>query len=70
MNWTEQTIRSILSDMAAENPLACRALLDISAVEFTGEVRTMAVSIQQRPVLMINMNFCRQHLQSESDVKC
>ncbi|MFM8348439.1 MAG: hypothetical protein ACKOAR_10410 [Bacteroidota bacterium] len=70
MNWTEQTIRSILSDMAAENPLACRALLDISAVEFTGDVRTMAVSIQQRPVLMINMNFCRQHLQSESDVKC
>lgn len=70
MNWTEQTIRSIVQDMAAENPLACKALLDITAVEFTSQVNSMAVSLEARPTLMINLEFCRKNLQTETDVKC
>ena len=70
MAWTEQTIRAIVSDMAAENPLACKALLDISAVEFTNSVPTMAISLEERPVLRINLTFCREHLTTESEVKC
>ena len=70
MNWTEQTIRAIVCDMAAENPLACKALLDISDVVFTNNVSSMAISLEKRPELRINLDFCRKHLMTESEVKC
>lgn len=70
MNWTEQRIRDIISDMASENTMACRSLMDISAIEFTDRVPTMAVTLGERPVLCINLSFCIEHLQSENDVKC
>jgi len=70
MNWTEATLRTLVSDMAAENPLACKALLDISKIEFTETVPTMAISLSKRPVLRINLEFCRAHLRTESEVKC
>ena len=69
MKWSEQQIKYIIQDMMDENPLACRALFSISEVKFTNKVPTMAVSLAEHPVLNINLTFCRQHLQSEEDVK-
>lgn len=69
MKWTERQIGYVVADMAEENPLACRALLKITEVAFTAEVPTMAVSLTDRPALLINLDFCRNHLQSENDVK-
>lgn len=69
MSWTEKQIRFIIQDMIAENPLACRALLEISDIEFTDKVKTMAVSLSAKPVLKINPGFCNRHLKSENDVK-
>ena len=70
MNWTEQRIRDIIADVITENPMACRSLLEISAIEFTDRVPTMAVSLGEQPVLCINLGFCTTHLRSENDVKC
>lgn len=69
MNWTEQQIKYIIQDFTDENPLACRALLMITDIEFTVKIPTMAVSLSKNPVLKINLTFCREHLQSEDDVK-
>ncbi|MCX6274411.1 MAG: hypothetical protein NTV09_04305 [Bacteroidetes bacterium] len=69
MNWTEQQIKYIIRDFTDENPLACRALLMITDIEFTLKIPTMAVSLSKKPVLKINLTFCREHLQSEDDVK-
>ncbi|HAD33712.1 MAG TPA: hypothetical protein DCF44_04320 [Chitinophagaceae bacterium] len=69
MEWTEKQLRYIIQDMADENPLACRALFKITDVEFTTMVPTMAVTLSKNPVLKINPAFCREHLQSEDDVK-
>ena len=57
MSWTEKQIRYIIQDMIEENPLACRALLEISEIVFTDKVPTMAVSLSERPVLNINPKF-------------
>lgn len=70
MNWTENAIRNIVPDLASENLLACRALLDISNIEFTEDVSSMAVSLGEKPVLKINLDFCKQNLQTEDEVKC
>ena len=70
MNWTEQRIRDIITDMTAENPMACRSLLEISEIQFTENVPTMAVTLSGTPTLKINMTFCREHLTCENDVKC
>jgi predicted metal-dependent peptidase len=69
MEWTEKQIRYIIQDMTDENPLACRALFTITNVEFTTKIPTMAVTLSKSPVLKINLEFCREHLQSENDVK-
>ncbi|NCC73585.1 MAG: hypothetical protein EOM06_09320 [Sphingobacteriia bacterium] len=69
MKWTEKQIRYIIQDMIEENPLACRALLEISEIVFTEKVPTMAVSLSAKPVLNINPIFCNQHLKTENDVK-
>jgi len=69
MNWTEKQIKFIIQDMIEENPLACSALFKISSIEFTENVDTMAVKISSNPILYINLNFCRQHLLCENDVK-
>lgn len=69
MKWTEKQIKSIVQDMAEENLLFSKALLKISDIDFTAEVPTMAVSLSDRPLLEINLNFCNQYLKSDNDVK-
>lgn len=69
MNWTEQQIQYIIHEMAEENTLACKALFSISRIRFTREVKTMSVNLSSHPELLINLDFCRQHLEKESDVK-
>jgi len=69
MNWTENQIHFIIQDLIEENPLACSGLFKVSAIEFSNKVDTMAVSIAAKPILYINLDFCRKHLECENDVK-
>ena len=69
MNWTEKQITNIVTELAEENPLACRALLSIVSIRYTPEVNTLAVTLSSRPELLINKEFCDRHMNSEDDVK-
>lgn len=69
MEWTEREIRHIIQDMIEENPLACRSLLSISEIEFTDSVETMAVTLSEKSILKINLDFCNNYLRNENNVK-
>lgn len=69
MDWTEKQIKYIVAELAEENPLACQALYRIAEIQFSSDVPTMAVSLEENPRLYINLNFCKEHLRTEYDVK-
>lgn len=61
--------RSLLQETIDENPLACRAVLSICRVDFTGEVETLSVSLGSPSVLRVNLGFLRRHCETEKHVK-
>ncbi len=69
MIWTEQQIEYIIREMAEDNTLACKALFSISRIRFTDTVKTMSVTLSGHPELLINLKFCHDYLETESDVK-
>lgn len=70
MKLTETYIKDVIQDLAEENPLACYSLFSITEIVFTEEVPTLAVSLEIRPTLSINMAFLRKNVQQETDIKC
>lgn len=69
MRWNLERVQAVLSDLAAENPFACEALLSISSVKFSKRTSSLSVSIRRRPVLSINSDFLEQHVLSEIDLR-
>lgn len=67
MNATE--FRALLGVMIDENPLAVRALLRIVDVEFTTAIPTLAVTLEEKPRLLVNLEFVSAHCADESQVK-
>jgi len=61
--------RSILTELIDENPLAIRAVLRILGVEFTTDVPTLAVTCEERPRLLVNLDFVSRHCHSDAEVK-
>ncbi|MFM7730393.1 MAG: hypothetical protein ACKO6L_05100 [Flavobacteriales bacterium] len=68
--WTKEKIEYVLLEMVEENQLASRALYSILDIQLTQHVRTLAVSLSAKPTLMINLDFCNQHVICENDMKC
>ena len=62
-------VRGLLGELVDENPFAIRAVLKILAVEFTEEVPTLAVTAEERPRLLINLGFVREHCRTPEHVK-
>ena len=62
-------VRGLLAELIDENPLAIRAVLKILAVEFTDSVPTLAVTNEERPRLLINLDFIKQHCRTAEHVK-
>jgi len=60
---------AILAELTDENPLAVRALLRILSVEFTDRVPTLAVTMEERPRLLVNLDFVTRHCHSDTQVK-
>ena len=60
---------SIYQELIEENPLAIRAVLKVLHVEFTDEVPTLAVTCEDRPRLLVNLGFVREHCRTEAHVK-
>lgn len=66
---TPQRFRTLLAELIDENPFAIRAVLKILEVEFTERVPTMAVTREQRPRLLVNLTFVKEHCVTDDHVK-
>jgi len=62
-------VRGLLAELVDENPFAIRAVLKILAIEFTDSVPTLAVTCEERPRLLINLGFVREHCRTAEHVK-
>jgi len=62
-------VRGLLQELIDENPFAIRAVLKILSVEFTDTVPTLAVTADERPRLLINLGFVREHCRTAEHVK-
>ena len=60
---------NVYRELIDENPLAIRAVLKVLRVEFTDTVPTLAVTCEQRPRLLVNLAFVREHCRTEAHVK-
>jgi predicted metal-dependent peptidase len=66
---TAGEFHSVYRELIDENPLAIRAVLKVLCVEFTDTVPTLAVTCEQRPRLLVNLAFLREHCSTEAHVK-
>ncbi|TVQ40554.1 MAG: hypothetical protein EA370_03505, partial [Wenzhouxiangella sp.] len=60
---------AILAELTEDNPLAVRAVLRILTVEFTGQIPTLAVTLEERPRLLVNLAFVAEHCHTDNEVK-
>ena len=60
---------NVYRELIDENPLAIRAVLKVLCVEFTDTVPTLAVTCEERPRLLVNLEFVREHCRTEAHVK-
>ncbi|MFH1723333.1 MAG: hypothetical protein ABII00_01805, partial [Elusimicrobiota bacterium] len=65
----EAEFKAVLRELVDENPFAVRAALQILALGFTGEVPTLAVTCEDRPRLLVNLSFVREHCRTQAHVK-
>ena len=66
---TAREFHNVYRELIDENPLAIRAVLKVLRVEFTDTVPTLAVTCEQRPRLLVNLAFVREHCRTEAHVK-
>lgn len=66
---TESRFRQLLIELIDENPFAIRAVLRILEVEFTPKVQTLAVTCEERPRLLVNLDFVATHCRTDAQVK-
>ena len=66
---TARDFHNVYRELIDENPLAIRAVLKVLCVEFTDTVPTLAVTCEQRPRLLVNLAFVREHCRTEAHVK-
>ena len=69
MIWTEQRIKYLISDLTDENLFACHTLLSDLSISFTDEVKTLTISLEDRPELLLNPAFLQQNIHTEPDFK-
>jgi hypothetical protein len=65
----ERRFRDLIAELIDENPFAIRAVLRILRVEFTSKVATLAVTCEERPRLLVNLDFVRAHCRTDDEAK-
>src|SRR5512143_1999027 len=65
----EPRFRDLVAELIDENPFAIRAVLRILGIEFTADVPTLAVTCEERPRLLVNLAFVREHCRADTEVK-
>jgi hypothetical protein len=66
---TPAQFHAIYRELADENPFAIRAVLKVLCVDFTEEVPTLAVTLEARPRMLVNLAFVAAHCATEAEVK-
>ena len=69
MNLSPADFKTILSELVDENPLACRGVLRLCGTEFTDTIKTAQVTLGQRSILRVNLDFLRTHCATPEHVK-
>ncbi len=69
MRWTEDRITALIIELMEENAIAIRPVLQILETRFTSDVETLAVSLESKPILQINLQFVSDHCQTDEHVK-
>jgi predicted metal-dependent peptidase len=62
-------LTGLLQELVDENPFAIRAVLRICEVRFTCKVPTLAVTCEDRPALLVNLDFISENCRNDSEVK-
>ncbi len=65
----ENNFRNILFELIEENPFAIRAVLRILSIEFSTKIPTLCVTREERPRLMVNLDFVNQNCRTDAQVK-
>ena len=65
----ERYFLSIYHELIDENPFAARAVLKILDVTFSQSVPTLAVTCEDHPRLLVNLDFVSRHCRTEEQVK-
>ena len=65
----ETRFRALVEELVDENPFAIRAVLRILGIEFTADVPTLAVTCEERPRMLVNLDFVREHCRTDAEVK-
>jgi hypothetical protein len=60
---------SLLQELIDENPFAIRAALRILKVEYTADIPTLAVTCEDQPRLLVNLQFLGKHAKTEEHAK-
>jgi hypothetical protein len=69
MRLTEDRFMNLMAELVDENPFAIRPVLKILGTEFTLEVPTLAVTLDERPRLLVNLEFLSEHCHRDEHVK-
>jgi hypothetical protein len=69
MRLTEARFLALMTELVDDNPFAVRPVLKILTTEFTAEVPTLAVSLEERPRLLVNLEFLSEHCRTDEHVK-
>lgn len=65
----EARFKNLLLELIDENPFAIRAMLKILEVIFTTRIPTLAVTCEDRPQLLVNLDFICKHCKTDNHVK-
>ncbi len=65
----EQHFKNLMQELIDENPFAIRATLKILQTEFTKTIPTLAVTCEDRPRLLVNLEFMSEHCKNDSQAK-
>ena len=60
---------AVLRELIDENALACQGIMSILTVEYTDAVSTLAVSLEAKPSLLVNLDFLNAHATKEVHLK-
>jgi hypothetical protein len=69
MHLREEDFRAVMMELMDENPFAVRSVLRILEIRFTEQVKTLAVTCEERPVFKVNLKFVNQHCHTDEHVK-